>query len=321
MSATLLSRVFFISMFLALISFPAVASDGENCLSCHGRKGAPYYVSEEQLNDSVHRELGCTDCHVSITGYPHKRISPVDCLGCHSGGEAEAAGAAPRDYSQSVHAMAAGGPVCKTCHGTHHILSSEDPRSSTYRSNVPRLCGSCHPGPYGIYKTSIHGQMVLERGDLKAAVCYDCHMEHAVPPIGEPRWKLWLIQECGSCHKRQLDTYRETYHGQVTNLGYTTVARCPDCHGSHGILPPQNPGSTVSEQNIVTTCRKCHAYANRNFAEYYPHPNDRNRQKYPVLFYTFWAMSTLLIGVFSFFIVHTSLWAYRGIKERRQKKQ
>jgi nitrate/TMAO reductase-like tetraheme cytochrome c subunit len=40
---------------------------------------------------------------------------------------------------------------------------------------------------------------------------------------------------CGSCHKDQLATYRDTFHSQLGLLGgYVETARCWDCHGAHG---------------------------------------------------------------------------------------
>ena len=38
---------------------------------------------------------------------------------------------------------------------------------------------------------------------------------------------------------------------------------CSDCHGGHRILPASVPESTVSSENVVETCARCHAGANR----------------------------------------------------------
>jgi hypothetical protein len=42
----------------------------------------------------------------------------------------------------------------------------------------------------------------------------------------------------------------------VTGLGFTRVARCSDCHNSHKILPVSDPKSSISQANLVVTCRK-----------------------------------------------------------------
>jgi nitrate/TMAO reductase-like tetraheme cytochrome c subunit len=169
---------------------------------------------------------------------------------------------------------------------------------------------------------SIHAQAFFQKGEEKAAVCYDCHEEHRIPNVNQPRWKLWLVRECGSCHERELATYRDTIHGEVDRLGYTTVARCPDCHGHHDILPPSEPASTLYPgANRLQTCRKCHPAATASYTEYYAHPNMYDRKNYAPLYYTHIFMTLLIFGVFSFFLLHTFLWAYRSLKERAKSKE
>ena len=38
-------------------------------------------------------------------------------------------------------------------------------------------------------------------------------------------WQLDVIRECGTCHVNRIETYRDTFHGQVTSLGFVRVAR------------------------------------------------------------------------------------------------
>ena len=45
-------------------------------------------------------------------------------------------------------------------------------------------------------------------------------------------------------------SYTDTYHGQVSTLGYTYTAKCYDCHGSHKIQRVDDPTSTVSQYPI-----------------------------------------------------------------------
>jgi nitrate/TMAO reductase-like tetraheme cytochrome c subunit len=306
---------------LVALSVPHQARAQESCLSCHGQKGMTPYIDESLLRQSVHGAIKCTQCHTSVKGYPHGTVYRVDCASCHLTGGLGASQKAARAYSQSPHAEAVrkgSGPACKTCHGTHQILPSDNPDSRTYRRNVPKLCSGCHYFEYKIYSRSIHGTEVLDKGDLKAAICYDCHMEHAAPRVTEARWKLWLIEECGGCHKHRLETYRKTIHGEVTHLGYTTVAKCSDCHGFHDILPKSAAASTISSGKLLDTCRTCHLFAGRGITEYHPHPDEHNRAKYPILFYTHWFMKILLIGVFAFFLLHTFLWILRTLLERKR---
>jgi thiosulfate reductase cytochrome b subunit len=64
---------------------------------------------------------------------------------------------------------------------------------------------------------------------------------------------------------------------------------------------------------LVETCKKCHPSANANFAGYIVHADHSDREKYPQLYYVFWGMTTLLIGTFAFFALHTLLWLYRSM--------
>ncbi|GAB4390589.1 MAG: hypothetical protein Kow0025_23670 [Thermodesulfovibrionales bacterium] len=316
MSIALVFSAFSLLFFLS----PAALAAQDTCLQCHGREGAVGYVDGERFAKSVHGRLGCSQCHRDAQVYPHGEVGKADCGDCHYTGELGAPQAPARSYAQSVHASLEGGPTCETCHGTHYVLSPSNPEARTYRANVPRLCFMCHVRTFRTYSESVHGSLLLGGKDLQSATCYDCHMEHAVPRTGEPRWKLWLIKECGHCHEDKLETYRDTYHGKVTDLGYATVAKCSDCHGSHFILPASDPRSRVSAKRIRKTCGQCHPYSNENFVKYYSHPDEHDKARYPVLFYTYWFMTALLVGVFSFFIVHTALWAYRSMRERGEKQ-
>jgi hypothetical protein len=313
-------------LILAFLFVPSPAFSKDSCYDCHGRKGTKRFVERERIEQSVHGHLDCVKCHVDVTGVPHKETAKVNCGICHFLGREGAPTEKARDYKLSVHGRAtasgnSAAPTCQTCHGSHYILPSGDARSATYRSKIPELCSRCHPAEFEEYGKSIHAQVLQAGGDPKAPTCFDCHMEHLVPPTGSDKWKLDLIMQCGGCHKEQMETYRKTYHGKVTSLGYTTVAKCADCHGSHGIVPVTDAASPLSDRKITATCGKCHAKATTGFTKFYAHGEEKNRDKYPVLYYTWLFMTILLIGTFTFFLTHTFLWAYRSLKERMSKKE
>jgi hypothetical protein len=305
------------------ITTAAVAK--EDCLSCHGQKDMRGYVDKAAFEQSVHGRLDCIKCHLDVSGHPHRKVLKVNCGSCHFLGREGAPKEKAQEYKLSVHgrALAAGNtvaPNCQTCHGSHYIYPSSDSRSKTSRDKIPVLCSSCHPAEFDVYSRSMHGKEFLQKKNLSAANCFDCHLEHHIPKTTEEQWKLALIQKCGVCHAEEMNTYRKTYHGKVTELGYTTIAKCWDCHGAHNILPPADPNSTLSQKNILSTCRKCHPKATAGFTKFYAHAEESNRAKYPIMYYTYIFMTTLLISVFAFFLTHTFLWAYRSLKERMQKK-
>lgn len=200
-----------------------------------------------------------------------------------------------------------------------HIFSSKDERALTQRQRIPLLCSGCHNKEYESYSKSIHGKVFVENKNPGAATCFDCHMEHLIPRVSEKEWKIALIKECGNCHARELDTYRRTFHGKVARLGYTTIAKCSDCHGAHNILPSSDKNSTLSENYILYTCRECHPGATMQFTKFYAHADEHDRNRYPLLYYTYISMTVLLMGVFAFFFTHTFLWAYRAMREKMKK--
>jgi len=307
-----------------------------DCGACHSDQA-------QQLSESAHRGLGlaaCQGCH----GPPHE-IKPVadpaspvyhlnlprTCGTCHGDGElAKRFNIPPANvyqlYRDSIHgrAVAESGLLvaanCSNCHGSHKILPKRDPASLVYRTNIPTTCGACHAGILPIYSASVHGA-ALAAGNPKAPVCSDCHTAHEITRVETESWKLDIIRECGSCHTESLRTYRDTFHGQVTALGFTRVARCSDCHGSHQIQAVSSPQSMVSAANRVATCRKCHPQATAKFAEYDPHADPKDAKKNPALYYSARFMSFLMMGVFLFFGVHTGLWLLRSLGEKPGTEQ
>jgi hypothetical protein len=79
------------------------------------------------------------------------------------------------------------------------------------------------------------------------------------------------------------------------------------------VLPPSNPASHLSKQNILATCQQCHPSATAKFTEYKPHANPMDAKNYPLLHYVFLGMTGLLIGTFAFFGLHTIAWLVRAV--------
>jgi predicted CXXCH cytochrome family protein len=280
----------------------------------------------------------CADCHGghSIRG-PQDRASrvyplnlPRTCARCHADPALVARHKLPKGdayklYLDSIHgrAITRGGLLvaanCGDCHGAHDIRPKADPASRVYRTNIPATCGACHAGILPEYEASVHAQ-ILKAGVTGAPVCSDCHTAHQIARPDMERWKLDVVAECGTCHVPLLETYRDTYHGQVTSLGYARTAKCADCHGAHAILPAADPRSPVAPGNIVATCRKCHPGANERFAQYDPHANPKT-SRHPLLRYSARFMHWLLIGVFIFFVPHTLLWLGRALPERLRRSR
>ena len=206
-------------------------------------------------------------------------------------------------------------PSCNDCHGVHDIKRGVDRDSPINHANVAKTCGKCHVGIEEIYNKSVHGQL-LAKGDKRGPVCTDCHTAHEVETPQNGHFKMASDQRCGKCHQDRLTHYRDTYHGKAMALGKpnvaSDVAACYDCHGHHDVLPPSNPASRLSQTNILATCQQCHPGATAGFTEYKPHANPLDGKNYPLLHAVFLGMTGLLIGVFTFFGLHTLVWLVRA---------
>ncbi len=310
-----------------------------DCSACHAAPAKDFV-------DSVHGKAyqkhlpdarGCSGCHgmhdILPVKNPDSRVYPLNlprtCGNCHGDSELAKRHNIPvtnayQLYMDSIHgrALTKSGLLvaanCSSCHGAHRILPALDPESSVNRRNVPATCGQCHAGVLKIFADSVHGA-AAKAGNANAPVCNHCHTSHQIRRVEMESWKLDIVQECGSCHAESLRTYRDTFHGQVTALGFTRVARCSDCHGSHDILPASDPASSVSKEKIAVTCRKCHPSASASFAKYDPHADPRSKSRNPALYYFARFMTWLVGGVFVFFGVHTALWFGRTIIEKKRR--
>ncbi len=318
--ARIISTIFLVLTFSGIAAAEqGMAIDPATCLGCHGDK-----ISTTEFAASVHGKNGCTSCHVEITDLAKHmkgkvKIGRVQCERCHKKETAE--------HYLSVHS--AKGVMCADCHTDIHIHKYWKGDKQV----VVAKCVQCHD-KQSVYRNSIHGKAVAA-GNHDSAACNDCHNLHEIKPLGDPKShenREFHTKVCLKCHadekmmKRNnvltvaVKSYMASYHGKNYRLGFPEkVAGCADCHTAHDILPANDPKSSVNPDNLVKTCSKCHSKATPLFTAYYAHGEHNDREKYPILFYTFVFMTGLLFFVFSVFWVHTLLWMFRGFVENREK--
>jgi hypothetical protein len=296
-----------------------------NCASCHSD-------SATTLGQSVHAAAGgptCLSCHgdahfILSAKDPKSATYPANlphtCGACHGNAQMAKRVGLQEVYSlymDSIHgfALTQDGLLvaanCASCHGSHGILSKKDPKSKTNHANIPATCGACHAGPLKAFSSGIHGQL-LQAGSEDGPVCTDCHTAHEIAKVESAEWQMKTTATCGACHKDEFATYHDTFHAQVSALGYRQTARCWDCHGFHDILPASDPKSTIAPANLTTTCGKCHAGASTSFVKYDPHADSHDSKHYPALHYSAVFMNLLLASVLGFFALHTILWFVRS---------
>lgn len=226
------------------------------------------YVTSETLSSSPHAKLSCLDCHPDAKKMPHgQKLEKATCDSrCHPKNNA--------DFMAGSHGAALArhdpqAPTCVSCHGGHDIRPKSDPLSRTYPLNIARICGDCHKRhlttPAGLnsseqvagYMDSVHGK-ALERGLIVSATCADCHGNHTVLPVKDPRSAINrtnIAGTCGRCHVGIPEVYRSSIHGQEMARGNKAAPVCSDCHTAHNITRTDTPAFKLA---IVTECGECH---------------------------------------------------------------
>ena len=138
----------------------------QTCSKCHQKIAEAY-------QESVHGKLlakgnadvpTCSDCHGEHTIQKHDDPnSPVysgnvtrTCSACHQNALLSTRYQMPPNreatYKTSFHGIAQGfgdkrAANCASCHGSHEILPSSDPKSTVNPKNLGETCGHCHSGP------------------------------------------------------------------------------------------------------------------------------------------------------------------------------
>ncbi len=276
------------------------------CRDCHGAHDIRRSKDPESKTAFANIEATCGACH-GDDRFVEKAHLP--------GGNVQA------KYHDSIHnrlleggsVYSSAAPTCTSCHGAHDIQPKSEPDSRVARAHIPETCGSCHQRARTVFEQGKHGTM-LQAGNVAAPVCSDCHGAHTIQRASTPGWQTAVVGACGNCHEDLITSYRHTYHGKVTTMGFSGVATCASCHGAHDVRPASDPLSKVSAANRLDTCRTCHPKAGPRLVSWDPHPRPKDKDHNAILYWTNLFMEVLLVGVFLFFGLHTVLWAYRALK-------
>jgi hypothetical protein len=219
-------------------------------------------LAAQQATSSIDPAYGCLVCHADkrqafLLGVHSDRS--VECHDCHGG------------YPEAMEATEA---------------HSGDFRGPPNRISTLEICSSCHADPdemrqYGLpadqvaeLRASKHGELLLEREDLNAPTCSDCHDPHTTLRADDARSSVYppnIPSTCARCHEDrdlmeayelptgQVQQYREGAHGVALFERQNFAApSCIGCHGSHAALPPD-----VGE--ITNVCGRCHVRVRQVF--------------------------------------------------------
>lgn len=273
---------------------------GLSCHDCHGGNPDPALADDLAAMDEGFAPN-------PFRGSPERAAIPSFCGRCHSDPDfmkrfrPDLRVDQEREYRTSHHgeALARGDTrvaTCIDCHGVHGILPVGDPRSRVHPKRVAETCGACHGDPrrmagyaladgrplpidqYVHWRRSVHAQALLERDDLSAPTCNDCHGNHGAAPPGVGS----VAFVCGHCHGREAELFRaspkqegfaahnellaagggegcaachEAPEPQAAMRSAHSFTECSSCHGNHAVVRP-----TVAMLSPLpaTPCAFCH---------------------------------------------------------------
>ena len=247
------------------------------CHDCHGGNPDP------ALSENMDSAMDPLYQDNPYRGVPTTRQVPEFCGRCHSDPDymrrfqPDARIDQVEEFWTSQHGLAllTGDEevaTCISCHGSHGILSTSHPDSSVYPTRVAETCDRCHgdsglmadrrlpngdPLPidqYQKWRQSVHGAALLDKNDLVAPTCNDCHGNHGAAPPGLDS----IAFVCGQCHGREASIFRESgkRHGFDTHNEYLDEVGEEGCVACHDAMPTAS--QKVHEFNECTTCHGNH---------------------------------------------------------------
>jgi hypothetical protein len=165
-------------------------------------------------------------------------------------------------------------PSCVSCHGVHGIRPAKDPQSKVYAQRVPETCGACHADPkimagftradgsplpttqLAEYRTSVHGQALLVRGDLGAPACNTCHGNHAASPPGVAQ----VSRSCSLCHSANASLFDGSKHKHA--FDQHNWPECGQCHSNHAIAKTHDSMLATGPGQLCGDCHRQYAKGN-----------------------------------------------------------
>jgi cytochrome b subunit of formate dehydrogenase len=153
--------------------------------------------------DQSQTNATCYNCHDAHYVYPPgtplwtewRMNLPNTCGKCHTQElAAYATSVHGREVLQNHNLKAA---ICADCHTSHDI---ENPVLSSTRLVITKNCGSCHQEELQTYLATYHGQ-VNALGYAYTAKCFDCHGNHAIQRVDDPRSSVFPANRLATCQK------------------------------------------------------------------------------------------------------------------------
>jgi len=146
---------------------------------------------------------------------------------------------------------------CTACHAGIRKFPHPKNTAVNYRQfqlENSKQCEACHAEQAKQELESNHAR-ALAAGNRNAAVCTDCHGNHAVGKPDVPRHRI--STSCGKCHGAIYAQYINSAHGRsLLEIDNPDVPVCSDCHEAHKQEAPKTQAFRLGSPKI---CAKCHA--------------------------------------------------------------
>ncbi|MBI4811794.1 MAG: cytochrome c3 family protein, partial [Ignavibacteriales bacterium] len=223
------------------------------CITCHGAHGVVSVKNPASPIHSLNVVKTCSQCHSNANFMKTYNPSlPIDQL---------------EKYRTSVHGMKnekgdSKVAECASCHGSHDIRNAKDAKSKIYAVNLPTTCSKCHSdaeymNEYKIptdqfdkFSKSVHGNALLQKHDVAAPACNDCHGNHGATPPGVES----ISKVCGTCHALNAELFSASPHKKV--FDEKKLLECETCHGNHEIIAATDKLLGVSSDAVCSQCHK-----------------------------------------------------------------
>ena len=202
------------------------------------------------------------------------------CLTCHGDATLQTHLADGKALSLYVDARALRGSAhgllgCVTCHTdleTHPSGQMASSGLADHQARATETCVRCHLAGAGDYAGSAHAAPLVSGGD--GATCNDCHSPdgsgHSIARIAgirSPRYAESVADNCGRCHKEEMESYNRTAHSELVRFGdERRAATCTNCHGDHAVRAVDEPGRPLAPARLAEACEECHPGADEEFA-------------------------------------------------------
>lgn len=272
-----MKKIFLIIISLSLYTFSS------SCINCH--KNDNYYM-EWQESAHFNSNIECSICHKGNSGEESKEKAHLNlkkfftkkeivylCGKCHEDKNfitkfnPNLKTEQLSSYKTSKHGISLfekddkNVATCIDCHNHHKVLKVSNPLSPVYPLKIVETCAKCHSnkelmGKYKIsgnevedYKKSVHYDLLVNKNDLSAPTCKDCHGSHGAIPPGVSSIRF----VCGNCHILNQEMFEQSPHKkpwEENNFKY-----CEECHSNH-FVEKTNDEMLNPEKGL---CLNCHS--------------------------------------------------------------